>query len=372
MKIAALTTVSGPYIVARYSAFAANLPKNSLFLIELGQVSSIYAWKDSQFSTAYQRIILSEQSAEAQSSFSLFKSIAKVLHQIQPDVIVICGYGVPGMLEALFWSFLNRKPTVLLSETKEDDAGRSWWREALKSFLIKQYKAALVGGQPHKRYMSKLGMPTQAIFLGYDVVGNETFHPDKIKHLPAPIKTPYFLAINRFVSKKNLIRLILAYANYRSRLKNSAWDLILCGDGELLVDVKQKIAELGLEKHIHLPGFLQQDELLPYFAHASSFVHASIQEQWGLVVNEAMAAGLPVIVSKRCGCFEDLVLEGINGFGFDPENQEELTQRMIQISCGEVDLQAMGRASLEHIQTFSPHHFARGLMQAVEFALANR
>ena len=82
-----------------------------------------------------------------------------------------------------------------------------------------------------------------------------------------------------------------------------------------------------------------------------------------------MAAGLPVIVSNRCGCFEDLVIEGVNGFGFDPENQQELTQLILKMSSEEVDLVAMGEASLQHIQKYSPDYFAQGLMQAVEYSL---
>lgn len=371
MRVAALTTVSGPYIVARYSAFAVMFPDVSFFLIELGEVSEIYSW-NSNLSTPYKRIVLSHQPAEKQSSINLFQGIAKTLADVQPDVLIICGYGVPGMREALLWSIWKNTPTVLLSETKEDDASRSWWREKVKSFLIRRYKSALVGGKPHQRYMIKLGMPESAIFLGYDVVGNDCFHPDKIKYLPNPIKKPFFLAINRFVAKKNLPFLITCYAAYSQIAGNNAWDLVICGDGERNSNIKEQITKFGLENSIHLPGFLQQDEMLPYFAHAGCFIHTSIQEQWGLVVNEAMAAGLPVLVSNRCGCFEDLVLEGINGFGFDPENQQELTQLMIKISSDAMDLKAMSQASLTHIQKFSPDYFAQGLMQAVKYALAHR
>jgi glycosyltransferase involved in cell wall biosynthesis len=258
-----------------------------------------------------------------------------------------------------------------MSESKEDDAPRSWWRERIKNWLIKPYKAALVGGQSHKRYLIKLGVPDEAIFLGYDVVGNDFLHPEKIKFIPTPLKKPYFLAINRFVPKKNLLFLISSYAAYRQIAGNKAWDIVLSGDGQQRPQIEQLIAELGLQDVVHLPGFLQQDELLPYFAHASCFIHASIQEQWGLVVNEAMAAGLPVLVSNRCGCFEDLVIEGVNGFGFDPENSQQLTDLMVKVSSGEIDVEKMGHAALEHIQNFSPDYFAQGLMQAVEYALSH-
>jgi glycosyltransferase involved in cell wall biosynthesis len=179
------------------------------------------------------------------------------------------------------------------------------------------------------------------------------------------------LAINRFVPKKNLLFLISSYAAYRQIAGNNAWDLVLSGDGQQRPQIEQLIAELGLSDVVHLPGFLQQNELLPYFVHASCFIHASIQEQWGLVVNEAMAAGLPVLVSNRCGCFEDLVIEGVNGFGFDPENSQQLTDLMLKVSSEKIDLAQKGNAALEHIQKFSPDYFAQGLMQAVEYALTH-
>ena len=91
-------------------------------------------------------------------------------------------------------------------------------------------------------------------------------------------------------------------------------------------------------------------------------------EQWGLVVNEAMAAALPVLVSDRCGCFEDLIIEGINGFGFDPDNSQQLTNLMLKMSAANFDRQRMGDAAFQHIQNYSPKRFADGLAKAIEYA----
>ncbi len=77
-----------------------------------------------------------------------------------------------------------------------------------------------------------------------------------------------------------------------------------------------------------LPGFKPYDELPVYYALANAFVHASTSEQWGLVVNEAIATGLPVIVSNRCGCAPELV--NGNGFTFDPTNEDELTDAAVR------------------------------------------
>jgi glycosyltransferase involved in cell wall biosynthesis len=118
-----------------------------------------------------------------------------------------------------------------------------------------------------------------------------------------------------------------------------------------------------------LPGFRQYHELPALYGLAGAFVHASTTEQWGLVVNEAMAAGLPVIVSHCCGCTPDLVQNGVNGFTFDPCDVEELAGLMQRVA-GMTDRQrdAMGAAGRRIIADWGPERFADGLMQAVAVA----
>jgi 1,2-diacylglycerol 3-alpha-glucosyltransferase len=368
-KIAILFVNYGPYHFARLRAFkkACQTLGWQAIGIELARNQAEYLWQTQRADVEIVSLFNKETFENIKPHRLIYKLIA-VLNQISPDAIAISGYSQFGMLTALIWSCLRNQPAILLSESKENDAIRSFLKEWFKSKIVQLYRAAVVGGQIHKRYLIKLGIPDEAIFLGYNVVGNEAFHLDRLQWLLPPLNTPYFLAINRFINKKNLPFLISAYAAYRQAVGERAWKLVLCGDGELRPQIEQQIIELGLTNFIDLPGFLQQEELLPYFAHARCFIHSSIQEQWGLVVNEAMAAGLPVIVSNSCGCFEDLVLEGINGFGFDLENKQQLIDLMIDVSSEKFNLEQMGRASLEHIQNFSPNYFAKGLCQAIEYA----
>ena len=92
-----------------------------------------------------------------------------------------------------------------------------------------------------------------------------------------------------------LFRLLQAYARYREQARGQSWSLVLLGDGPLKPEIKKMVAHLNLESCVHLPGFKQYHELPAYFGLAGAFVHASTTQQWGLVVNEAMAASLPVL-----------------------------------------------------------------------------
>src|SRR5205823_7578307 len=111
---------------------------------------------------------------------------------------------------------------------------------------------------------------------------------------------------------------------------NPPWDVVLLGDGPLREALNSQLSTLNLHPHVQLPGFKQYNELPVYYALAKAFVHASTTEQWGLVVNEAIASGLPVIVSERCGCAPELVRD--NGFTFDPTDEHVLASQLLNMA----------------------------------------
>jgi glycosyltransferase involved in cell wall biosynthesis len=118
---------------------------------------------------------------------------------------------------------------------------------------------------------------------------------------------------------------------------------------------------------VHLPGFESYDQLPVYYGLANAFVHASTAEQWGLVVNEAIASGLPVIVSNRCGCAPELV--NGNGFTFDPTNEHELTARLLEMaSLTEQERKQLSENSYGISANFGPERFGEGLKLAATAA----
>jgi glycosyltransferase involved in cell wall biosynthesis len=144
----------------------------------------------------------------------------------------------------------------------------------------------------------------------------------------------------------------------------------LVGDGPLKPRLLQLRQRLGLGEDLLLPGFKQYPELPEYYGLAGAFILAStVEETWGLVVNEAMASGLPVLVSERCGCASDLVANGRNGFTFDPFNVSQLAHLMSRIADPQTDRSAMGAASREIIADWSPEVWARNLQLASQAAL---
>jgi 1,2-diacylglycerol 3-alpha-glucosyltransferase len=360
----------GPYHFARLRGAQLVLGPRTVVGLQIHAQSSDYAWRpapEEMISADLQTIVTSgkKKAKPWEQGYYLWRH----LDHLCPSVVAIAGYASPAMLAALAWCRRRNRLAVLISESKEDDSIRHAWKELVKSYILRGFPAAVVGGEPQRRYLEKLGFSPEAIFARADVVDNATYHPERIARLPRPLKQPYFLMVNRFVKKKNLFFALNCYAEYRLRLDegHSAWHLVLAGDGPLRDGLNDRVRMLGLQDSVHFPGFLQQPQLLPYLAHCEVFLHASTTEQWGLVVNEAMAAGRPVFVSQRCGCYEDLVFEGRTGLGFDPSDREALISLLLQATRGELPLAALGAAALAHIDHFSPLAFGSALKEALAY-----
>jgi glycosyltransferase involved in cell wall biosynthesis len=178
----------------------------------------------------------------------------------------------------------------------------------------------------------------------------------------------YFLASARFVPVKNLMGLLECFARFRSSRPDSSTALVLLGDGEERAALEARRETLGLEGVVLMPGFKQYDELPAYYGLADAFVHVSRIEPWGLVVNEAMAAGLPIVISRQCGCASSLLREGENGFCASFDSLEELAARLAQLDTDAALRQRMGARSRELIADWGPARFAAGALEAARFA----
>ena len=382
----------GPYHHARLNAAAERLSVTGIEWSAKGYDP----WGAPDLDARYEKISLFPEATDDHPKRSdLRRAFWSALARTNPDVVAVNGWNNFGSLVTADCCVRRGIPMIVMSESARHDEPRTWWKEMIKRRIVDLYSAALVGGHRHVEYLVELGMPRERIFTGYDVVDNNYFceRARQIRNPKSEIRNlyglpeNYFLASARFIEKKNLPRLISAYAEYRrkssafaSRLRGGAtsdrevsggkatWDLVLLGDGPLKTDLCRLISDLRLHEHVHLPGFKPYDELPVYYASANAFVHASAVEQWGLVVNEAIASGLPVIVSDRCGCAPELV--NGNGFTFDPTNENELAARLLEMtSLSDQERKHLGDNSYRIAANFAPERFGEGLERAASVAM---
>jgi 1,2-diacylglycerol 3-alpha-glucosyltransferase len=384
VRIAVIFHRFGPYHCARLEAAARQCDVTG---IEVAAEMQDYAWSSVKGAEGYSRVTLFPGGvARRRSAKEVSECVEDALQSCSPTAVAIPGWSDKGALAALRWCTETGTPPILMSESTALDEPRVGWREWIKGRIVDLYSTALVGGERHVDYLVRLGMPRERIFTGYDVVDNEYFAHganevrSKKEELRRKYGLPenYFLASARFIPKKNLPTLLRAYADYRQlagntnnrqqTTDNSPWDLVLLGDGPLRETLNSQLSTLNLHGHVFLPGFKQYDELPVYYALAKAFVHASATEQWGLVVNEASASGLPVIVSNRCGCVPELVQD--NGFTFDPMNQHELASRLFGMaSLSDDERESLGHASRRIATNLEPNRFGEGLKRAATMAI---
>ena len=172
-----------------------------------------------------------------------------------------------------------------------------------------------------------------------------------------------FLFTGKLIGRKRPLDLIAAAAKNRAAGNSH---VILVGDGALLETCRNAIAANKLT-NVHLVGFKNQSELPAYYATADVLVLPSEYETWGLVVNEAMACGLPCIVSDACGAAADMILEGKTGFTYPMGDVPRLAELMMFMADNKEDLREMGRYAAAYVQNFSVASTVSALENALRF-----
>jgi glycosyltransferase involved in cell wall biosynthesis len=381
MNLAVCFTNFGPYHLARLRALAERLAEcgDRLLAYEVAGSERTYPWTRSRHHEPFEWVTLfPDRVLETIEAEDCREAMIGALEHDRPAAVGIVGYARPESMAAARWARRRRRPAVLMSESQEIDRPRAWWKELIKRRRVRLFDAAVVGGPSHREYLARLGMSPDRIALGYNAVDNDYYaaaarrwreDPSGRSGLP---HAPYFLTVSRFVSEKNLVRLIEAFARYRrAAIDHPAWDMVLCGDGPGKAQVESAAADSGFAHAIHRPGFLQVDDLPRWYAHAGAFVLPSLMEPWGLVVNEAAASGLPLLVSNRAGCSATLVPEpeGTTGARFDPMDVEGIAAKLSWMAKmpGET-LESMGRRAAETVALWGPERFAQGVLEAIALA----
>jgi 1,2-diacylglycerol 3-alpha-glucosyltransferase len=359
----------GPYHLARVNALEAA----GFDVIGYSYSSGVPTYEFFRGEPARHRLISNRPADRLNPLLSWWRTV-RLLWRDEPDLVLACGYERPETLAAVTYARLKRlasrrRPMLMvMTDSKAGDKPRRHLLELVKRLYLGMVDGFVVGGATHVEYLATLKVDPTRIRTGYNCVDNDGINriADLIRNSGAHGKFPtYLLTLSRLIPKKNIALVLRAYATYRAELPSTfePWDLVIAGDGPLIAEVRNEVTRLGLSSSVHLVGRVDRfEDVIGYYAFCQAFILASNQsEQWGLVVNEAMAAGVPVLVSNQCGCSADLVRNGLNGFTFDGNSVRELTDRMLWLHLNESELAQMGRESAVIVSEYSPSHFARNV-----------
>ena len=289
------------------------------------------------------------------------------------DVVWALGYSHPTTWLAAAAARARRRG-LLVRDDQTLLHGRPLGKRALKAVALRALLSQAYGlyaGTQNRRYLRHYGVAEERLFRVPHAVDNRFFAEHAAALAPrrreiregfalAP-DVPVILFAGKLIAKKEPLVLVDAFAKVRAGRQCA---LLIAGDGPLRPDVERRARELGLQD-VRITGFLNQTEMPRAYAAADVFVlPSSLHETWGLVVNEAMNFGLPVVVSDKVGCAEDLVRDGWNGFVVPARDSGALADAAARLVDDAELRRSFGERSRDLVAEYSIEAAADGIVAA--------
>lgn len=350
----------GPMHQDRIGAAAARYP-GEVGAIQFWPNSDTYAWAASEHAVPTQTLMPHVGSLRGPL---LAWRLLRACWRSGARDIYLCHYQLwQVFVVACVLRLAGRRPICMI-ESKFDDYTRHVWRELGKWFLLLPYRGALVGVDRHREYLRFLGLRRRPIALGCDALSVERIRA-QAPGAPAPAGAAHadrdFVVIARLVAKKNLDLALDAFAGWRSATGGTR-KLRFLGSGPCEDALRARAAALGIADGVVFEGFVQTDRVSAALSRALCLILPSTEEQFGLVVIEAMAMGVPALVSWNAGAVDTMIDNGINGWIIDPRSPRALAAAMTRLDRNADEWAAMARAAGEDSWRGDSAVFADGVV----------
>jgi glycosyltransferase involved in cell wall biosynthesis len=291
------------------------------------------------------------------------QQLEKIVQDFQPNAALVGGWTNYARIIASAVKKIGA-PVIAASDVMK----RKTWRQNLfplyYHLVLKQlHDYYWVPGKKAQEYLTHQGINPQIIWQGFYSSDLKSF--GYTKTFPKSINAKVFLFIGQYINRKGIPELLQAFTNF-----NNDSQLIMCGDGPL----KTMVQEYALRfNNICDRGFIQPQKLPEIMAQADVLILPSREDNWGLVVLEAAAAGLALICSDACGAAYDLIQEEKNGFIFPAGDVAALTKAMEKINgFSNEQLVKMGEISRQLSQKYSSNQWADCIYQNLSKLLPNK
>lgn len=266
----------------------------------------------------------------------------------RPDVVVVSGWFVPAYRQLPHEPALRDIPFILAMDTP--------WRGGMRQRVarlplrkyLKQMQAVIVASERTWQYARKLGFREDQIVRGVYAWDEELFGPVAVERQRDEAAPRKFLYVGRYMEQKGVDVLLRAYEQYRRSVRNP-WTLTCCGTGE--IDVTRPS---GVDDR----GFVQPSALPAVFREHGALILPSRYEPWGVVVAEALGAGMPVICSEAVCAAVDLVRSYFDGLVVPTGDAGKLAEAMCWMHENEAALPEMGRRGSQLAAAFSSEMWA--------------
>jgi glycosyltransferase involved in cell wall biosynthesis len=367
LRLGIITEIIAPYRIPVFNALARDpdVEPHVIFLSETD--SSLRGWRVRKDEIAFSYEVLpSFRRRVGKYNLLLNRGITAALRRAAPEVLLCGGYSYVASWQAAAWVRRRHIPLLLWVESTGQDRRRNFAGvERLKRRFIEWSDGFVVPGRSSADYLRTFGIAEHMIFQAPNAVDNEFFtnvskqkrDSNQTAHLPPR----FFLYVGRLIREKGAFDLLAAYGKLPKRVRED-FGLVFAGAGSCRPEL-QELARGVDAGAIVFTGFLEKEELADIYARAAALVFPTHSDPWGLVVNEAIACGLPIIATSVAGCVANLVEDGWNGMLVPPANPGALAAAMQSLACDELRA-TMAANSWRRSHDYSPEACARGLAQA--------
>ena len=381
-KVAVIHNLLTPYIIPFFKELVKQ--KEYQFKFFLTSENKLNREQQKEIDNKFDYLILPKFSINFpdQDEFSYFIN-PTFLYEIikyKPDVIIAAGWDTFSYLLSFLYAKIFHKKFILWSgSTKYENNWRRIISRLLVRSLIKYSDALISYGTRAKKYLIQLRAKREKIFIAYNTVDIDFFikaisllrkaEPKKQEREIKKKKKTIILYIGQLIERKGIKDLIKAIEILKSKIANIV--LLLVGDGIMKSEILNYLKKNQLEDTVRVMGNIKYNSLPEIYHLANIFVLPSREEVWGLVINEAMACGLPVITSNKTGASDDLVKQGENGFIFPARNYHILAQYLKTVIENPILARKMGENSSRLIKSFNNRERARIFYTAINYVLKN-
>lgn len=307
----------------------------------------------------------------ANSSLALHwqQGLYSTIRNVKPDVIIVEGFGrwAPA---GIIYSILHRKRLLMFYErTAWTERKAGWWRTLYRRLAGKAVDCFLSNGALSEQYLREnLGFSSAPIIRGCMSADSFYLHHDVEAELEARHKADRetecrsgkgirFLYVGRIVERKGIRQLLEAWEIHHQSYSNDT--LTLAGEGILLNEMRERY---GDDKGIIMAGYVSYDRIYSYYKECDVVVQPTLEDNWSLVIPEAMSCGRAVMCSIYNGGYPELVKDSVNGYSFDPLDKEDFVNAFAKFHSA--NLLKMGRQGMMIEKNFSPEKAALRIYKA--------
>lgn len=378
-KVILITNIPNPYRVPLFNELSNQLQSNNIHL-KIVFANKTYKRRrfilsENEFKFDY--CFLSNEAIKIgnnnENSYFTYKGLTEILKKEKPNSIIVSGFS-SATIKVFFYSLINKTPFIIWNGSIEKVGRKDSLIRTIQRKLLTSFATAFVAyGSKAKEYLIKLGASENQVFISTNTVDTSYFEiatndcrlsidDDGLNH---------FLYLGYLVPRKN-VGLLIDIANDLQKQRND-FCIDVIGDGESREQLELKVKNLGLSQFVKFHGFKQKHELPPYFAQTKALLFQTDFDIWGLVLNEAMAAGVPCLSSVNAGASSDLIKNGYNGFIVDYENKSDIIEKINFIIENPEKVIEMGKRASEFVNTNANLNVcAKGFVNAIRSIEENK